>query len=170
MDNATGGDRRFVTGRGRTVAPRSTATEADPPSPVSNYGHSKLAGELAAVARAGELPISIVRPPIVLGEGDATCCPLFKMIARTGVHLVAGGPDVQLSTIHVADLVEALIRAAELGQRLPRDEGQGTIRGLSPFAESAEQKGTVPLSTASDSRGSILSPASRLRHIANLAC
>ena len=93
--------------------------EADPPAPVSNYGRSKRAGELAAVARAGDLPITIVRPPIVLGEADATGLTLFQMVSRTGIHLVMGFRPVRLSVIHVADLVAALILAAERGQRLP---------------------------------------------------
>ncbi len=75
-------------------------TEADPPAPVSNYGRSKLAGELAAEARAGDLPITIVRPPIVLGEGDTMSLALFQMIAKSGIHVVAGFRQVYLSMIY----------------------------------------------------------------------
>ena len=39
-------------------------------APVSNYGKSKLAGEAAARKFAGQLPITIIRPPIVFGFGD----------------------------------------------------------------------------------------------------
>ena len=44
--------------------------EGDSPAPVSAYGRSKLAGELAAARHAGEMEITIVRPPIVFGPGD----------------------------------------------------------------------------------------------------
>ncbi|MBP2684644.1 MAG: UDP-glucose 4-epimerase, partial [Deltaproteobacteria bacterium] len=43
--------------------------EGDPPAPVSAYGRSKLAGELAAARHAGNMEITIVRPPIVFGPG-----------------------------------------------------------------------------------------------------
>ena len=42
-------------------------TETDLPQPVSRYGASKLAGEREAEAFADRVPITIVRPPIVLG-------------------------------------------------------------------------------------------------------
>lgn len=45
--------------------------ESDVPAPVSAYGRSKLAGELAAAGYAGGVPISIVRPPMVFGTGDS---------------------------------------------------------------------------------------------------
>ena len=65
-------------------------TEADRAAPVSHYGHSKRAGERAAEAFADRVPITIVRPPIVLGEADRMGLPLFRSIARFGVHMVPG--------------------------------------------------------------------------------
>src|SRR5207245_884716 len=61
-------------GPSRNGRPR---TEEEPLRPVSNYGQSKRAGELEALARAGDLPITIVRPPIVMGAGDAVGLTLF---------------------------------------------------------------------------------------------
>jgi nucleoside-diphosphate-sugar epimerase len=92
--------------------------ESDPPAPVSKYGRSKLAGEMAAVARAAELPITIVRPPIVLGGGDRIGLVLYRMIARPGWHLVPGLRRSKFSIVHVDDLIDGLIRAAERGSRL----------------------------------------------------
>jgi nucleoside-diphosphate-sugar epimerase len=93
--------------------------ETDPARPISNYGHSKRAGELAALARAAELPVTIVRPPIVLGEGDVTGLTMFRWVARYGLHLNATRAAQRFSIIHVTDLVAGLILSAERGARLP---------------------------------------------------
>jgi dihydroflavonol-4-reductase len=93
-------------------------TEDNAPRPVSNYGRSKRAGEFEAVARAAYVPITIVRPSIVLGEGDRVGLSMFRMIDRQRTHLVPGLARSSLSIIHVADLVPALIAAAERGVRL----------------------------------------------------
>jgi dihydroflavonol-4-reductase len=94
-------------------------TEADRSEPVSHYGHSKRAGERAAEHYADRVPITIVRPPIVLGEGDRLGLPLFRSIARFGVHMVPGFDRRRFSLIHADDLVNLLILAAERGRRLP---------------------------------------------------
>jgi nucleoside-diphosphate-sugar epimerase len=103
-------------------------TEADPSEPVSHYGHSKRAGERAAKRFADRVPISIVRPPIVLGEADRMGLELFRSIARFRVHMVPGLDRRRFSLIHADDLVELLILAAERGKRLPprgRPESHG---------------------------------------------
>jgi dihydroflavonol-4-reductase len=92
--------------------------ESDRPEPVSDYGKSKRAGELAAEARAGKLPITVIRPPIVLGPGDLQGFPLFRSIKRMGIHF-ALGLGKRVSIVYVADLVSAMIAAAEKGERLP---------------------------------------------------
>ncbi|HEV3417814.1 MAG TPA: NAD-dependent epimerase/dehydratase family protein [Pirellulales bacterium] len=93
-------------------------TEEDPLRPVSNYGRSKRAGELEAIRRAGQIPITIVRPPVVLGDGDVVGLALFRIISGSGLHLVPGLARLKLSVVHVADLVRALIASAERGTRL----------------------------------------------------
>ena len=92
--------------------------EADSPAPVSAYGRSKLAGELAAARHAGEMEITIVRPPIVFGPGDRGVLEMFRPIARWSVHVVPGRRQRRFSLIHVSDLVEGLLFAAEKGERL----------------------------------------------------
>jgi nucleoside-diphosphate-sugar epimerase len=92
--------------------------EGDSPAPVSAYGRSKLAGELAAARHAGEMAITIVRPPIVFGPGDRGVLEMFRPIARSGLHFVPGSKERRVSLIHVADLVELLLLAAGKGERL----------------------------------------------------
>jgi len=99
--------------------------EGDSPAPVSAYGRSKLAGELAAARYAGEMEITIVRPPIVFGPGDRGVLELFRPIARSGLHVVPGREERRFSLIHVADLAALLLLAVEKGERLRPDGGPG---------------------------------------------
>jgi nucleoside-diphosphate-sugar epimerase len=96
----------------------SLRQESDPPLPVSRYGHSKRAGELAARAWADRVPTTIVRPGIVFGPEDRLLLPMFRSIARLGIHPVPTFDPPPLSLIHVADLVEILLRAAARGTRI----------------------------------------------------
>jgi nucleoside-diphosphate-sugar epimerase len=95
--------------------PRS---ENDPPAPVSNYGRAKRAGELIAEEYAAQVPITIVRPPIVFGEGDLLMRNLFRSVFRLGIHVAFGVAYSRYSLIHVSDLVDALLLCAQRGTRL----------------------------------------------------
>jgi dihydroflavonol-4-reductase len=92
--------------------------ETDPPAPVSHYGQSKLAGEQAAREFADRVPISIVRPPVVFGEGDLATLEIFKRVAWLGVHFVPSWRNHRVSLIHADDLATVLLLAAERGGRV----------------------------------------------------
>lgn len=83
------------------------ATEADEPRPVSMYGRSKRAGELATSALDGQIDVSIVRPPVVYGSGDSATFDLFRAIAR-GVSPRQTGDPPRMSFVHVHDLVRGM--------------------------------------------------------------
>lgn len=80
-------------------------TSADPPSPVTAYGRSKLAGE--TVVRSSPLPWVILRPPTVYGPGDRdNLIKIFRLV-RFGVAPVFGDGSQELSAIYAPDLGEA---------------------------------------------------------------
>ncbi len=97
--------------------------ETDEPAPVSQYGRSKRAGELAAAEFASRVPTTIVRPPIVLGEGDRAGFPMFESVAKWGIHLVPTFFDHRFSIVHAQDLATALVLLASQGHRISGDEG-----------------------------------------------
>lgn len=101
-------------------------TEYEPANPISNYGRSKRAGELATAQFADRIPLTIVRPGIVFGEGGIEILPMFRSIRRLRVHAVAGLRSPPLSVIHVSELVELLGRAATDGQRIASTDRSGT--------------------------------------------
>lgn len=95
--------------------------ESETPQPVSHYGRSKLAGEAAASHFADRVPLSIVRPPIVMGEYDRDGLAMFKGIASLGLHCISGFADHRFSVIHAADLAVALHEVATRGERVAKE-------------------------------------------------
>jgi nucleoside-diphosphate-sugar epimerase len=114
-------------------------TEADPPTPVSEYGRSKRAAEAAAERFAAAVPITVVRPAIVFGPADRTSLPLFRPVCRFGVQVTPGRAPLQYSLIHVADLVQLLILAAQRGKRLTPRPGNGAPSHQGYYFAACEQ-------------------------------
>ena len=88
-------------------------TQAD--APVSAYGESKLQGEKELLKYKDQLPISIVRPPIVYGPKDRAIFTMAKTVARNLMPLPPSGtPDGHkyYSSIHVKDLCRGIIQCA----------------------------------------------------------
>jgi nucleoside-diphosphate-sugar epimerase len=88
-------------------------------SPASHYGCSKLAAEVSVAQFAAKMPITIVRPPIVLGPGDHASVILFKTLKKFRVHMIPSDRNRLYSLIDARDLVRGLQLAAENGERLP---------------------------------------------------
>lgn len=93
-------------------------SETELAKPVSNYGRSKQAQEAKAAMFADRVPISVIRPPIVFGEGDDAMLAMFRPIRRTRIHFVPGLFPRQFSLVHAADLAEAMRLVAERGERI----------------------------------------------------
>lgn len=76
--------------------------------PITSYGRSKLAGELAV--RGSELPWVVVRPSAVYGPRDKEFLKLFRIVRR-GIAPVFGTGTQELSLAYIADLVAAVVLA-----------------------------------------------------------
>lgn len=110
-------------GPGTLESPR---LEGDDRPPVSAYGRSKLAAEAAArEAAAGRVPLSIVRPPMVFGQGDRASLQLFRSVRMLRIHAVPGLGKFSLSLIHASDLCDALERVALHGERAASQGDEG---------------------------------------------
>jgi dihydroflavonol-4-reductase len=83
--------------------------------PTSEYGRSKLGGELrlAELAAAGEAPsiIRILRPGGIYGPRDSDLLSIFRM-ARRGLVVVPAS-DVRLQPVHVRDVTTSVLCALE---------------------------------------------------------
>lgn len=101
--------------------------ETDEPQPVSNYGRSKLQGEVELQKMAGEVPITVVRPGVVFGPGDRAGLKMFRAIRRSRTHVVVGRHSPPLSVIYVNDAVGLILEAASRGETLAAaDNGDGS--------------------------------------------
>lgn len=89
----------------------SGITEESPCCPVSDYGKSKLKGEIAARNYKESIPITILRPPPVYGPRDSGLLFFFQAASR-GIKLQFNHKK-HISLIYVKDLVDAIILAAE---------------------------------------------------------
>jgi nucleoside-diphosphate-sugar epimerase len=124
---------------GPMIDPQRLRIETDASQPISRYGKSKRLGELAAESRAAEVPITIVRPPIVLGPGDKTGAKLFRSI-RLFRSFVVVGLGHRLSVVYVGDLAAALMAAADRGERLTGggDSAENSTTGRGYYFVAAE--------------------------------
>jgi nucleoside-diphosphate-sugar epimerase len=86
-------------------------TENDLLAPMSSYGESKRDAE-AGLNALSELPLVIVRPPIVYGPRDRNLLSLFRTAKRRILPVVGQGLQ-KLSFIYADDLAEGIVAAGE---------------------------------------------------------
>jgi nucleoside-diphosphate-sugar epimerase len=83
----------------------------DTPRPLTAYGRSKLAGEVACEAAARHVELTILRASAVYGPRDQDLYHFFRL-AKRGILPVPMGPPRPLQLIHVTDLADAVVKAA----------------------------------------------------------
>ena len=97
---------------GPAESPDRPVREDDPPRPIEAYGRSKLEAEQATRRYADTLPITVIRPGAVYGPRDTDFLNIFKQ-ATSRVAVYAAPRDQEMSIVHVRDLVNAILLAAD---------------------------------------------------------
>jgi nucleoside-diphosphate-sugar epimerase len=86
--------------------------EDDEPRPVEFYGKSKLEAERAVQAIGNAVPWTIIRPGGIYGPGDFQYLELCRFIAK-GISPFYGNRQREMSIVHIDDLINAIITAAQ---------------------------------------------------------
>ncbi len=92
--------------------PDQKVDEETPCHPLTYYGKSKLTGEEIALGYESELPMVVLRPPVVYGEREVNFFSYLKAIQWRMAVKIGTAPRT-LSLIYVKDLVDAMIRTVE---------------------------------------------------------
>ena len=116
--NVNPGLKRFVhvsslAAAGPASALESPRAEHEPNRPVSDYGASKLQGEIEVLGYKDRFPIAIVRPPMVYGPRDKGVYVVIKTVSRRLAPVMKGAtPDgaKYYSSVHVKDLVRGIMQ------------------------------------------------------------
>jgi nucleoside-diphosphate-sugar epimerase len=90
---------------------RPIATDRTP-SPVTRYGRSKLEAERRALARKGDLPLTILRPPMIYGPRDVETFAFFQSVSRRFLPYIGTGQNT-LSVVYASDAASACVRAID---------------------------------------------------------
>jgi nucleoside-diphosphate-sugar epimerase len=79
-------------------------------SPVTHYGRSKLRAEQAVLGAKGELPVTVIRPPMIYGPRDNETFAFFQTVSRRVLPYLGDGRNT-LSVVYVGDCASACVRA-----------------------------------------------------------
>jgi nucleoside-diphosphate-sugar epimerase len=134
--------KRFVLAGSRAAsAPSATGClEEEPLRPAEWYGESKAEAERVTFLYRDRLPVTVARPPRIMGPGDKENLLFFKL-AKAGWALGFGGPR-PLSWIDVDDCAQGLLLMADrpeaVGEAffLASDE-RSSVQGLMEAAGAA---------------------------------
>jgi len=97
----------------------ASVAESESPRPVEAYGRSKLAAERVVEGFADRVPTTIVRPCAVFGPWDRGFLALFRLAAY-GLVVYPGVAGQTLSLLHVSDVVDGLLLAAQSPRAVSR--------------------------------------------------
>jgi len=111
------------------------------PTPLTDYGKSKILAEKYAKNFMDKIPITIIRPPAVFGPRDKDIFFYFKLASK-GILPLVGDPDRKFSAIYVEDLASAIL----LAMVNPKSAGEiffVTDGEIHTWREFAEQVGSA---------------------------
>ena len=111
--------------------------EDAPCHPVSDYGRSKYLAEQAVIREGRKIPVTIVRPSAVYGPRERDMYDYMRTV-RHGFQLLIGYRKKYVNLVHVDDLVDGILHAAEC----PKAVGQIYFLG-SPRAYDEEEVGAA---------------------------
>lgn len=141
------GLRRFVLAGSRAASPPSATgcREEEPLRPSEAYGESKAEAERVAWQYRDQLPVSVARPPRIMGPGDRENLLFFTLAAKGWA--LRFGEDPPLSWIDVDDAARGLLvlaeRPAAVGQAyFLASQERTTVEGL--FLAAAAALGVTP--------------------------
>lgn len=86
--------------------------EEDPLEPVEWYGESKAEAERIALSYRDRLPVSVARPPRIVGPADRENLFFFRLASRRVLLRILGG-ERPLSWVDVDDCARGLLALAE---------------------------------------------------------
>ncbi|MCX7009505.1 MAG: NAD-dependent epimerase/dehydratase family protein [Kiritimatiellaeota bacterium] len=108
-------------------SPGQAVREGQERRPVSDYGRSKLDGQLVAESFRDKLPVTMLVPPAVYGPLDKDFLIYFRLLKRRLLPLLGGGVQT-VSLIYAKDLALAALACLESGYAAGReylvDDGQ----------------------------------------------
>jgi nucleoside-diphosphate-sugar epimerase len=80
------------------------------PHPLTHYGRSKLRAERAVMAMKDELPVTVIRPPMIYGPRDKESFAFFQAVNFRLLPMVGDGNNT-MSVVYGADAASACIKA-----------------------------------------------------------
>jgi dihydroflavonol-4-reductase len=92
--------------------PERPRVEEDPLTPREWYGESKAEAERVVLSYADRLPVTVARPPRIVGPGDRENLTFFKLVSRGLMLQLKGGPR-PLTLVDVEDVADFLLVLAE---------------------------------------------------------
>jgi len=93
------------------AGPTNSKVEGDC-NPITDYGKSKLKGEIVVHSYSDRLPVLIIRAPVIYGPRDKDIYTYFKFLKR-GIRPLPGKGEGHFNALYVGDLIQGMILAAE---------------------------------------------------------
>ena len=80
--------------------------------PVTHYGRSKLAAERLVLDAKDQLPVTVIRPPMIYGPRDHESFAFFQSVSMRFLPYLGDGKNT-MSVVYAADAASACIQAID---------------------------------------------------------